>query len=609
MNSRGSEWCRWDLHIHTPESLVQEYGRGGADPWEAFIADLENLPAQFRAIGINDYLFLDGYRKILEYREQGRLSNIDLVLPVIELRLSHFGGTEGSLSRVNLHVLFSDELDPEVIQAQFLNGLRCDLSLSPLSEVGDWSSLLTRDSLRSLGAAHKATLPEKQQREAGTDLQEGFNNYNVTFESVMELLARPHFKHKYFLAVGKTEWADVKWTKQSAAFKKTLVNRPHFVFTATSTPATFAKSRQALAAAHVNDRLLDCSDAHHLSTAGEPNRVGNSMTWINAVPSFEGLRHAYFEYDTRVFVGDEPPKLAATRAHRTYHLDRVAVEPVESASPALEFRVDLPLNPGFVAIVGNKGKGKSALTDVIGLLGDSQRSADYSFLNRTRFRNPRANLAALHVGRLSWLSGAAVERSLDAETDLAASEQVQYLPQSFLESVCNEGPGSDDLFTRELGDVIFSHVPEADRLGATSLDELVAKRTSATQRRIEILRSELATTVGQVVNLEQQLQLRSVPSRARFGRRKQSWWHMTPPGQLRWRRQVRRTAQDQISSRQLKQRGTTSSLWRQSFRASRQRQTRSRSCASGRRPCERRSPTSNISIGPSSNAWLHMPTN
>jgi len=24
--SRGSEWSKWDLHIHTPCSIVQEYG-------------------------------------------------------------------------------------------------------------------------------------------------------------------------------------------------------------------------------------------------------------------------------------------------------------------------------------------------------------------------------------------------------------------------------------------------------------------------------------------------------------------------------------------------------------------------------------------------------
>jgi ABC-type lipoprotein export system ATPase subunit len=506
MNSRGSEWSNWDLHVHSPDSLVQDYGHGGVDPWDSFINDLEKLPPSFRAIGLNDYLFLDGYRKVLGYREAGRLANIDLVLPVVELRLNHFGGTAGHLSRINLHVIFSDELDPELIQAQFLNGLTCDVDLLPNPARSEWSSLVTRESLTTLGQAVKEALPEEHRRSAGSNLMEGFNNYNVSMKNVVDLLDKPHFRHKYFLAVGKSEWADVKWNTQSVAFKKTLVNRPHFVFTATATPASFARSRQALTEARVNDKLLDCSDAHHLSTSGQPNRIGNSMTWINAVPTFEGLRHAYFEYEARVFVGDEPPKVSAMRAHRTHHLDRVSVQPLPEKKPSLRFELDLPLNPGFVAIVGNKGKGKSALTDVIGLLGDSHRSEDFSFLNVRRFRNPRQNLAAMHRGALMWVSGAETERSLDEEVDPVASERVQYLPQSYLESICNEGPGADDLFTNELGEVIFSHVPEEERLGATTLGELIAHRTASTQRRVDILRTEIAGTASRLVDLEHQSQ-------------------------------------------------------------------------------------------------------
>lgn len=506
MDTRGSEWSRWDLHVHTPDSLVHEYGRGGVDPWTAFIDDLEALPAEFRTIGINDYLFLDGYRKVRKAKADGRLPNIDLILPVIELRLNHFGGTDGDLSRINLHVLFSDALTPEVIQAQFINGLKCDVSLLPDAARGKWSSLLTRESLSSLGALVKASLPAEQRANAGTDILEGFNNYNVDLSNVLELLENPEFRHKYFLAVGKTEWADLKWSKQSAAFKKTLINVPHFVFTAVDTPARFEKSRRSLQDAGVNDRLLDCSDAHQLSTSTVSNRIGNSLTWINALPTFEGLRHAFHEYDTRVFVGDEPPKLVTTRTRPTSHIERVTVDVAEGEVARPAFSVDLSFNSGFVAIVGNKGKGKSALTDVLGLLGDSRRSADYSFLTKARFRDPKANLARKHLAKLRWVSGIEVERGLDDEDDPSATETIQYLPQNFLESVCNEGPGSDERFTVELGEVIFSHVPEADRLGTTSLDELVARRSEATRRRIEILRSELSTTVAEIIELEQQLE-------------------------------------------------------------------------------------------------------
>ncbi|MFZ3149762.1 MAG: hypothetical protein WA137_12085 [Methanothrix sp.] len=128
---RGSLWRKWDLHVHTPNSIVNEYGGNTEEVWERFLKDLENLPSQFKVIGINDYIFIDGYRRVLKEKSNGRLDNIDLILPVIELRLDKFGGTDGSLSRVNFHIIFSNELDPEIIQEQFLNAIRSGYSLTP----------------------------------------------------------------------------------------------------------------------------------------------------------------------------------------------------------------------------------------------------------------------------------------------------------------------------------------------------------------------------------------------------------------------------------------------------------------------------------------------
>ncbi len=60
-NPAGSTWKKWDLHIHSPCSIVQNYGGNTDAAWEAFLADLEKLPTEFKAIGINDYIFIDGY--------------------------------------------------------------------------------------------------------------------------------------------------------------------------------------------------------------------------------------------------------------------------------------------------------------------------------------------------------------------------------------------------------------------------------------------------------------------------------------------------------------------------------------------------------------------
>ena len=54
--NKGSEWRKWDLHIHTPYSIVQNYW--WEDKFDDFIDSLENLPKEVRVIWINDYYFV-----------------------------------------------------------------------------------------------------------------------------------------------------------------------------------------------------------------------------------------------------------------------------------------------------------------------------------------------------------------------------------------------------------------------------------------------------------------------------------------------------------------------------------------------------------------------
>lgn len=122
--SRGSEWRKWDMHIHTPESIYQKYGACNDETWEKYIQDLESLPEEFSVFGINDYLFLDGYERLVkEQSKNGRL-NGRILLPVVEFRIEKFAGVDfRNLKRINLHIIFSNDLPIEQIKSQFLNTL------------------------------------------------------------------------------------------------------------------------------------------------------------------------------------------------------------------------------------------------------------------------------------------------------------------------------------------------------------------------------------------------------------------------------------------------------------------------------------------------------
>jgi len=367
-DEQGSVWRKWDLHVHTPDSLVHQYN--GKDPWEAFLKALESLPPEFKVIGVNDYLFLDGYKRIMSEKTKGRLANIDLFLPVIELRLNKFAGSNNHLSRVNYHVIFSNELLPETIEHQFLNALSSKYALSPQysSLASGWSGVPNRQGLEDLGRQIIDSAPEDERPKFGPPLVVGFNNLCLSLESIQGLLNSTYFKGKAITAVGKTEWADIKWNNQSIADKKTIINSAHLVFISCSAPDHWRKSKAALTKAGVNDRLLDCSDAHTFGEANIKDRVGKCFTWIKADPTFEGLRQAVVEFEGRVSVSQEIP-IEPFLCIRNVKLIFPNNTMLQSSNGVQDFCLagerEISFSPYLTCIVGGRGAGKSTLLNLL----------------------------------------------------------------------------------------------------------------------------------------------------------------------------------------------------------------------------------------------------
>jgi ABC-type lipoprotein export system ATPase subunit len=501
MSNVGSHWSRWDLHVHTPSSYVQGYGGDDDETWERFIVDLEALPADVRVLGINDYMEVDGYRRVLAAREAGRLANIDLVLPVVEFRLARFAGQE-HWQRVNFHVIFSDHVDPLTIDRELLSSIHAKYNLS---DDDVWSGPPLRDRLEDLGRRIKNCAPLGTTHPS--DLITGFNNFNVEPADIEALLNRSDaFAGKFLTAVGMAEWDQMRWSG-SAAEKRSIVNGVDFVLTAAPTQAAFDRSRKRLEDNTVQSRLLHSSDAHDFSTSTEPNRVGRTMTWIKAIPSFDGLMLARHEYEQRVFAGPEPQELKSVREMPTKYLRSVGFERAEGQGAPWFDGAEVELNAGLVAIIGNKGSGKSALTDAIALVAETEVEDHLSFLSAGRFRQPRTGGADAFSCRLIWRSGDSERKRLGAHTDRLKPERVRYLPQNYFERLCSDiGDESYAEFERELKRVVFSWLPVDQRLGRATLDELMDATTNEWRERHRLRRSELSELNRQIATLERELQ-------------------------------------------------------------------------------------------------------
>ena len=69
---RGSEWRRWDLHIHTPETNKNDQfvGSNPDEKWDkyyedikSYIGDGSDINKSIAVIGITDYLSIENYKK------------------------------------------------------------------------------------------------------------------------------------------------------------------------------------------------------------------------------------------------------------------------------------------------------------------------------------------------------------------------------------------------------------------------------------------------------------------------------------------------------------------------------------------------------------------
>lgn len=427
--NRGSEWRKWDLHVHTPASLTNNYkGRDGKDVWDTYIDDLEHLPADIKVIGINDYLFIDGYRKVLEYKQNGRLKNIDLILPVIEFRLATFAGNQ-AFKRINFHVIFSDELSPDTIQHQFLNGLSRSYKLSANCSSDSWNGVLTPENLKLLGQHIIESVPEDRRSQYGSPIIEGFNNLNLEYSKIMDVLetGSTFFEGKYLTAIGKSEWDDLKWDDNTIADKKNIINSVDFVLTASENVAAYQKSKKSLEDGCVNSLLLDCSDAHSNLNSNNKDKLGNCNTWIKADSTFAGLKQILYEPKERV------------RVQLTCPDNKSGYQVIDSIKLSEDgfWNQTICFNSYLNTIIGGRSTGKSTLLKAI-VLGINQEKCMDDFL--------QAHKSGIKV---LWRDGQDLDRDIDYVSqnhmyDIAKdSNEVNKLISNILKSK-NESKYIDD---------------------------------------------------------------------------------------------------------------------------------------------------------------------
>jgi hypothetical protein len=321
------------------------------------------------------------------------------------------------------------------------------------------------------------------------------------------------FANRYVFCVPCDEdLSSVSWNGQGHMLRKVLIQKSHILFSSNANTRAFALGQrhsspdEYLAEFRTFKPCLHSSDSHAFDELFEPDDA--RYTWIKADPTFRGLLQTINEPDSRVYVGACPPSLESVRGRPTKIVRELTIRKTSDSSLGETwFDHQLPLNPELVAIIGNKGSGKSALADILGLIGNTPRYGEFSFLHPERFRDRKNNKAKHFEAFASWGDGTSTEAiTFDETPPEGVLETIKYIPQDYLETICNEvSLGSGGQFYAELQNVIFSHVSSAEQLGHASLDELLRSRSQETQKAIDFLVDQIKAINREIVAHEDRL--------------------------------------------------------------------------------------------------------
>jgi len=413
--TKGSEWKKWDLHVHTPSSY--DYKDKSITDKDIIQTLIKN---EIAVVAITDHHIIDITRiKNLKNISKGKIT----ILPGIEFcgdargrEPIHFIGIfpeDSNVSYIWDKLKVESKIFEQKNKSKKDNEIYVDLS-DTTKLIKDLGGIVTIHAGKKSNSIECITnsLPVKEA------IKEDLIEYIDAFE------------------LGKGE-------DQTAYIEKVFPNI----------------KRGKLP-------MIICSDNHNIR-----DYKLKEICWIKADPTFEGLKQITYEPE-RVYIGEKPELLKRVKENRTKFIKNIRINQIQGYDEkfGVWFKdIDIHLNSGLVAIIGNKGSGKSALLDIIGLCGNSYIYKEFSFLKDDRFK--KDGLAKNFEAGLEWEDRKVVNKNLNDRTDLNAPERVKYLPQGYFERLTNNIESSE--FEKTLENVIFFHLPEEQKLGKSSFEELV----------------------------------------------------------------------------------------------------------------------------------------
>ena len=364
MVNRGSEWRRWDLHIHTKGTNKNDcYSCADMDSYckQLFKKAIEK---EIYAIGITDYFSIARYKEVKEYQD-----NIDtntefsdseklfingiLLLPNVELRMLPVTD-RGKL--VNIHCIFNPD---------YVRNLDNDFFGSLSFKVAGQDFKMNESGLIGLGKHYDSSLDDRAAYKKGVEhfvtshdrLQELFENNMKLRENTLIVVSNSNndgnsaYQKHYDLFENETGSLDevrrAIYTLSDCIFSSNEKDAVYFLGKSKDSKEVIKKRIRSL------KPCIHGSDAHTESKMFAPDE--NRFCWIKADLTFNGLKQIVYEPEERVKIQELKPE-----DKKAYHL----IDSITLNEPGF-WEATIPLNHNLNTIIGGRSTGKSTLMAAI----------------------------------------------------------------------------------------------------------------------------------------------------------------------------------------------------------------------------------------------------
>lgn len=480
---RGSEWRKWDLHTHTPDDneWVNNSNLTTDGNKEKFAKEYIKFAKEqeLGLVAVTDHNLCGNLSNVknsmLSYIIKEAKGNDITILPGFEITVQDAGG-------IHILVIFPEDTDLDSIAKVVIKALPLTPSktVKPSTEtIDDIKKSILELALECLfvfahadssaGILHKDTSAIQGQIRMSV-----WQNPNVKLTHLTKSLNDAKL----------TNFArDVIANKETDYIRK----MPYIV----------------------------ASDCRKIIKDGKTDTkyLGEKFSWIKADTTFNGLLQAIYFPEERIFsdttANKKPGHLAILEQHKINYIKNIEIKKKSDAkAPAVWFDVNLPINNSLSVIIGNKGSGKSALTDIIGhtckckVINTDKKG---TFLNNKAFRKRHSkhnSFADDYETKITFWDDSELSSTSLSEPDVPEIDpiRVKYLPQQYIEDTCSSI--DNGIFSKEINNLMLEYLKGIRDIKEANFDDFMRSQIDPVNTNINSLKTDLNIINEEIIKLE-----------------------------------------------------------------------------------------------------------